>query len=246
MPRRPPVPPYPARRTRPTRRIGLPLLAAPALLLLPACATPAPDNPGLVDDTVELTFPAADYDRVYAATIHALTDMGFTLDRRDHRFGVVTTRPLRAGTFAEPWVATGNTLPQSLAASGAQRQRVVRVEIVPAQPLEPGLASLPVYPEPPALTPGASFDRPTVLPGQPVPGSDYRLDITAAIEQLAIPVRRPTRSTAPRRKIDELNEVPAGVQRLGVTERSYHHGVARDPRLEQRLLDEIVARLDAS
>ncbi|MEM9789531.1 MAG: hypothetical protein AAF842_03895 [Planctomycetota bacterium] len=234
----------PACRRRPTGTT--PLALAALALLLPACAAPAPDNPGLLPDTVELTFPADDYDRVYTATVNALTDLGFTLDRRDHRFGVVTTRPLRVGTFAEPWVATRSTLPQSLAATGAPRQRVVRVELVPTTAVEPGLASVPVYPEPPALAPGASFDRPSVLPGHPLPGSAYRLDITAAVEQLATPVRRPTRSMEAKRKIDDLTAVPAGVQRLGVTQPAYYHAVARDPALEQRLLDAIVARLDAS
>ncbi|MEO0587652.1 MAG: hypothetical protein AAF078_08435, partial [Planctomycetota bacterium] len=79
---------------------------------------------------------------------------------------------------------------------------------------------------------------------RPLPGTGYRLDITAVIEQLAVPVRRPARSTEARRKASSLDAVPAELQRMGITQRDYHHAVARDPGLEQRLLDMIVGRLE--
>ncbi|MEM6333458.1 MAG: hypothetical protein AAF823_08990 [Planctomycetota bacterium] len=235
-------------RRRPRRAAPFPRAAHAGLALFAlvaiGCATPTPDNPGLEPSTVELRFPAADYDRVYDAAAHALTDLGFTLDRRDHRFGVLTTQPLRVGTFAEPWLPTDSTVQQALSATGAPQRRVVRIELNPQQPVQTHTATLPAAAPPDTLRPGASFADPAQAAARPRPGTGYRLDITAVIEQLAATTQRPARSTEARRKAATLAAVPAELQRMGINERSYHHAVARDPGLEQRLLDLIVERLE--
>jgi len=228
------------RRTHPLGPVAGIALTAACLL---GCAAPAPDNPGLAGDTVELAFPADDYEHVYHAAANALEDLGFTLDRADYRFGVLTTQPLRVGTFAEPWLPTDNAVPRALAATGAQQQRVVRVRLIPNRTAATQPASLPAYPPPPARRPGASFDQPASLAAHPLPGTDYRLDITAAVEQLALPARRPARSTRATHKLDTLDAIPAEQQQNGITDSSYYHAVARDRDLEERLLEKIVERL---
>ena len=59
------------------------------------------DNPLPID--------AEEYDRIFDAAIVVLKDKGFAIDRRDHRFGRITTQPLGSPTFAEPWHTTNTT-----------------------------------------------------------------------------------------------------------------------------------------
>src|SRR5688572_16983036 len=55
---------------------------------------PAP-NPVEVD--------AAEYDRVFEASVDVLRDAGFRVNRRDYRFGDVVTYPDTSPTVFEPW-----------------------------------------------------------------------------------------------------------------------------------------------
>ena len=55
-------------------------------------------------------FPARDYDRLYAASIEVLWDYGYRIDRRDHRFGRISTHPLGSPTIAEPWLGQNVTV----------------------------------------------------------------------------------------------------------------------------------------
>jgi len=51
----------------------------------------------------DLRLDSDQYEAVFDATLAALRESGFRLDRVDRRFGVITTKPLEAGSILEPW-----------------------------------------------------------------------------------------------------------------------------------------------
>ena len=44
-----------------------------------------------------------DYDNIWQQATKLLVEMGFTLDRKDYRLGVLTTQPLPSAQVVEPW-----------------------------------------------------------------------------------------------------------------------------------------------
>lgn len=71
------------------------------------------------------------YDAAFDAAIEILRDYGFSIDRQDYRFGLVTTRPLVSPTLFEPWRTT-NTSPGQMAQGTLNTQRrIVRVALKP-------------------------------------------------------------------------------------------------------------------
>lgn len=78
------------------------------------------------------------YDATFDAAVSLLRDYGFTIDRQDYRFGLVTTRPMVSPTIFEPWRTT-NTSPAQMAQGTLNSQRrIVRVAIKPVTlPISP-------------------------------------------------------------------------------------------------------------
>lgn len=95
-------------------------------LFLPGCGRGVvqADNPAAV--------PPRDYDLVFDATVAALRDMHFTLDRQDRRFGVVTTQPMLAASVFEPWRADNTTGAQVAESTLNDQRRRVRVTLAPS------------------------------------------------------------------------------------------------------------------
>ncbi len=77
------------------------------------------------------TLPSDQYRAVFDAAQAVLTDQGFTLDRTDYRFGMITTQPQQAPTVFEPWVNTHTTRELGQQATTLDLRRTVRVELAP-------------------------------------------------------------------------------------------------------------------
>ena len=86
------------------------------LMLAAGCATRgvpvvdpihAPIETATIDDRMDRPATATvidnDYDRLWKACESAATDRFFSLERRDYRNGVLTTRPLLGGQLLEFW-----------------------------------------------------------------------------------------------------------------------------------------------
>lgn len=99
-----------------------------AAALLTGCAT---------DTATRLEVRPANYDTAFDATVAALRDEQFTLDRIDRRLGVITTRPRPAASFLEPWKGDNSTPAQAVEATLQYERRIVRVEFEPIGGVEP-------------------------------------------------------------------------------------------------------------
>jgi len=68
-----------------------PIARWPALSLCLAAAVTAGCNSRVASMNNPITITAEEYDRIFEATIDVLRLNQFTVDRRDRRFGVITT-----------------------------------------------------------------------------------------------------------------------------------------------------------
>jgi hypothetical protein len=94
----------------------------------PATAKAQPEAP-IIGPTVT---GLLQYDATFDAAVEILRGYGFSIDRQDYRFGLVTTRPLVSPTILEPWRTT-NTSPGQMAQGTLNTQRrIVRVALKPA------------------------------------------------------------------------------------------------------------------
>ncbi len=96
-----------------------------ALLTFVGCAAPVAqiDNP--------IPVHADEYDRVFDAAVEVLRDYRFVIARQDRRFGIITTQPLTAASFLEPWHADSLTTNQRAENTFNHQRRTVTVRIQP-------------------------------------------------------------------------------------------------------------------
>lgn len=179
---------------------------------------PAPPTP---QQAVEIA--PGRYADAFAAAVETLRRSGFRIDRADHRFGVVTTRPEGSPTLFEPW-KTGNTTHHTRLLSTLNDVRRTVTVTFDAEPA--------AHPLVPAAPPRATSDarRMSVavhLETRNAPGR--RLDGRADGRVFTDPPTDPT----PPRSADENQDVPAAWKAIG-----------RDPGLEAQLQRRILARLD--
>lgn len=185
------------------------------LALLPAgCRTPraiAP-NPFEID--------RAEYARIFDASQEVLRQEGFTLDRRDYRFGRIDTQPLGSPTLFEPWRPTNSTAYQTYASTINYQRRfvIITLEPIPAAP--------------PATAPAAT------APAEP---TAYNLRLEVQLQQLEIPARQLTGSAQGQRVQSRLRDVPVELRDRAIVG-SYWRSLGRDLYLEQRLLAAIIHR----
>ena len=174
--------------------------------LLAGCATPiqAVNNP--------LEVAPSEYDRLFEAIVHELRDRGFVVDRRDYRFGTVSTRPVGSPTILEPWRADNTTDNQAFASTVNYQRRQITVTLEPVEP----------------------------APGTDQPHR-YLLRAEVIVERVVVPTTYATGSTTGRRVIGKLTRVPTEWQQRGITGH-YWRPIGRDPYLEQQLIDAIVRR----
>jgi hypothetical protein len=101
----------------------------PACLLMTVLACLA--GPGCSRPIVEADNPARlsaeDYRAHFDASIAVLRDNGYVIDRRDYRFGRISTRPQGSPNILEVWNPQNTTADQALESTFASERRRVNV-----------------------------------------------------------------------------------------------------------------------
>ncbi|GAB4194804.1 MAG: hypothetical protein Kow00105_09050 [Phycisphaeraceae bacterium] len=168
----------------------------------------------VVDQPVAID--SARYRACFDAAVDVLRDNGFVVDRRDYRFGVITTRPLGSPTVLEPWHAHNSTADQAWESTFNDIRRRVAVRLAKN---------------------AASTDA------GDTPVSSYNLEVEVVMERKQVPTRRLTGS-AKRNVFSSLSAPPRELADKGVTG-TYWEPIGRDRELESRLLAQILDRLKA-
>lgn len=219
-------------------RVLLHACIALSALLSAACAAASRPiaNPAEVD--------VSEYARLFRAADEVLRKHGFAIERRDYRFGVVTTRGLAAPTLLEPWHDSNSTAGQAVESTINGQRRLVTISITPAaastQPASTQPATAPAATQTAATAPATS--NPGDESEEPAPGSGtYLLSVVVQVERSQFPDRRMSGSTRGSRVTQRLSETPAELQERGITG-PYWLPIGRDEPLEQRLLGEIIRR----
>lgn len=175
-----------------------------AAVLLGGCA----QAPAVTANPIEIT--AGEYDRVFDASIQALRDMRFTVDRKDRRFGVVTSQPLIASSAIEPWHRDNTSSRQVIQSTLHLQRRIVRVELAQADP-----------------SPGARAEA-------------YRMSVQVQIERrYDPPAELNTALIGASSFRDVRKQLVKQTTEAGV-EKSRWANVGRDEQLEQRLIARIL------
>lgn len=167
-----------------------------------------------------------EYGRMYQAAVDVLKEEGLEIAEADYRFGRVTSAPWTVATVAEPWRRPTGTARQALQGTLNNQRRFAVVSIEPADAAETGRAD-------PRLAQAPDGAGP--LRGE------YAVRVQVTIEQLQVPKRYLTGSTAGRRVFGQLRAVPTEWAQRGITG-AYWSAVGRDPILEQHLLEAIIRR----
>ncbi|MBB6429795.1 hypothetical protein [Algisphaera agarilytica] len=179
------------------------------------CATS--NDPAVQGNPAAITI--ADYPEAFQISAEVLRDAGFQVDRRDFRFGKVSTKPKGSPTLIEAW-KPDNTYPdQSVRSTLGDLRRTVTVNFLPQND-----------------APHADAESAKRLV------STYDLRVEVLVERLQIPQRRMNGSTNGVVFAD-LAEVPEELQARGITQ-SYWEPIGRDVHLEQRLLQQILDRVE--
>jgi hypothetical protein len=159
---------------------------------------------------------ASEYRETYEAAIWVLRDHGFTIDRRDHRFGTVTSLPLGSPNLFEVWDDQNTTRGQAVESTLASEQRRVIVKIT--------------VPDGDGGSGQSGFE------------AGYMLEVEVVLERRQVPTRRMAGS-ARRNVFSNLAAPPKDLIERGVTG-SYWEVAGRDPLLEARLIKQILGRVE--
>ncbi|MEO1235371.1 MAG: hypothetical protein AAFX76_01140, partial [Planctomycetota bacterium] len=153
------------------------------------------------------------YPDAFAAAAGVLRDAGFVVDRRDFRFGRITSRPKGSPTLLEPWKRDNADASLALRSTlGDLRRRAIVA-------FEPDVESAPASGSGPAA---------------------YRLRVEVVIERQQVPERRLSGATRGSVFAD-LQETPAELAQRGVVGR-YWQPIERDTALEAELTRAILSR----
>ena len=71
------------------------------------------------------------YDHVFDASVDVLRDYHFVVARQDRRFGIITTEPMTAASYFEPWHEDSTTHHQRAENTLNHQRRLVTVKITP-------------------------------------------------------------------------------------------------------------------
>jgi hypothetical protein len=156
---------------------------------------------------------ASEYRGTFEAAIQVLRDNGFTIDRRDYRFGRITTRPLGSPNLFEVWNTQNTTRHQAVESTLASERRRVNV----------------IFTGPPGDADDTDAD------------TGYTFKVEVVLERKQIPTRR-LAGSARRNVFSNLAAPPRDLIDRGVTG-SYWQPVGPDPYLEARLIKQIEERV---
>jgi len=106
------------------RGFGIPLILLTSMLFVSLGAVGCASTKNQIAD---LRLDSANYETVFDATLAALRSSGFRMDRVDRRFGVITTKPLEAGSVLEPWRDLKAPPSQAVQSTLNYERRVFRV-----------------------------------------------------------------------------------------------------------------------
>ena len=228
--------------------MSAPLRLCAAIALLSAALASTGCAGRMVSANNPFAITAEEYDRVFEAAIDTLRLNQFVVDRQDRRFGVITTRPLVAGSALEPWRTDNTTAYQLADATLNYQRRIVHVYLEPADPealvaaqaarvgvrrgeerVDPEVAAGDVEPAPEPVSPPADAGR-------------YQLRTEVLLEQRQVPEQQlHTAAVRPATDYGRDADVLTTLTEEGL-ERSFWRPVGRDPYLEQRLIHEILTR----
>jgi len=180
----------------------------------------------------------AEYPRMFQAAQDVLHHEGFTLERRDYRFGQVDTTPLVAPTGFEPWRTSNTTGYQRVAATVNHQRRVAVVSIVPAGDPRAAMDAKTQATDGDAALESATTQTVIVEEGEP---QTYLLRVEVQLQELQVPNRNLSGTTRGPRVQGHLRSVPAELAERGI-QGPYWLPIGRDPFLEQRLLASIVRK----
>ncbi|NJL30760.1 MAG: hypothetical protein HC898_03515 [Phycisphaerales bacterium] len=168
-----------------------------------------PANSALATDDIAPTLismevDASEYRRLFDAALLVLRDAGFTLDRRDYRMGVITTRPLAAPTIFEPWNSSRIASSKLVENTLNYQRLIVRIQLQPI--------------------PATATDTTT---SAAITSADYQLIVTAMVERQQRPNQRLEGSTDPDQLVSAYRLHP-----LAGDDRSRWQHQGHDPALD--------------
>jgi hypothetical protein len=183
---------------------------------------------------------ADQYEAYFDSATQVLRDNGFVIDRRDYRFGQITTRPQGSPNIFEVWNPQNTTADQAIESTLASEQR--RVSVTFTGIASPDMAS--DLPLPPAE--GSGEGPPTQTGSDPASkmAAGYAVQVRVILERRQIPTRRMAGS-ARRNVFSNLSAPPRDLIDRGITA-SYFEPVGRDEYLEARLIKQITDRANAT
>jgi len=195
-----------------TLRIAILLTALTAYSLTQSgCAS----EPVLRGDQTRIA--AADYGRTFDAAVEVLRRERLGVDRQDYRFGVITSHARPSPVLVEVWDSANSTAYQAVESTLNDQRRVVRITL---QPIDAQATDN-------AVPDAAAADQ-------------YVLRVEALIERFHNPQYHLSGSTQGHLAIAPLRAVPDEWRRRGI-DGPFWTVVRRDPYLEERLLNAIVA-----
>lgn len=166
------------------------------------------------------SLPPSLYPQAFDAGAAVLRDAGFEVDRRDFRFGRITTKPKGSPTVLEFWKPDNRGADLALRSTLGDLRRTVTVHFTPE-----GVDAAEWI---------AAVRNNEVTPA-------YPLRVEVLLERLQVPARRMNGSTRSAVFAD-LAEVPAELRGRGITGQ-YWQPIGRDADLERRLQREVFDRL---
>ncbi|MBI1372819.1 MAG: hypothetical protein GC159_08675 [Phycisphaera sp.] len=155
-----------------------------------------------------------EYDQVFDATVDVLRDKRYVVDRKDRRFGVVTTEPRIAASVFEPWYDDNSTGHQVAEASLNHERRTIRVEIQPVKAADDS---------------GAITDR-------------YQLFVQVDMDRRHNPPQTLNSAALGRMSIQQSRRINRPLLTERGIEKVEWSPIGRDELLEQRLVEEILHR----
>lgn len=190
----------------------------------------------------------SEYTRIFLAAEEVLRDHGFTLERRDHRFGTLSTPPQTSPTILEPWKDINTTFFQTMMSTANKTRRIARVTI---EPIALATDAVPSVELPAGRLPETTV---TVVPGDETPTTQpsasamiddapttFLLTVEVQVEQFQSSVRRLNGSTRGSSMISTLSANPGELQARAIPATLWRP-MGRDPYLENRLVAAIVRR----